>query len=123
MEKHVNIVAALNIGLSILGLLVTFFICIVLKVVGGIVDDAGVTMILSIIANVLSVFLIILFLPGIIAGIGLFRKREWARILALILSAVNLINFPIGTVVGAYSIWVLVQPETVALFKDTTVAE
>jgi hypothetical protein len=38
------------------------------------------------------------------------------RYLALILAVFDLFNIPIGTAVGAYSIWVLVQDETAQLF-------
>ncbi len=56
---------------------------------------------------------------GIIGGIGLFAKQHWARILVLILSAIDLINFPIGTAVGIYTIWVLVQAETAEIFEKS----
>ncbi|HRX12744.1 MAG TPA: hypothetical protein P5210_13880, partial [Draconibacterium sp.] len=59
----------------------------------------------------------ILSIPGIIAGIGLLKRKEWARILTLILSVLSLVNFPIGTAIGAYSIWAMVQPEVIELFK------
>jgi hypothetical protein len=67
---------------------------------------------------VLVIFLFVLSIPGIIAGIGLFKRKEWARILTLIISVLDLINFPIGTAVGVYSIWALVQPEVVEAFKQ-----
>ena len=54
---------------------------------------------------------------GIIAGIGLMAYQGWARILAIIVSAINCINVPIGTLVGVYSIWTLVQEETIVLFR------
>jgi hypothetical protein len=47
----------------------------------------------------------------------LLRKQSWARILVLFVSAIDLFNVPIGTALGAYSIWVLLQPETVSLFE------
>jgi hypothetical protein len=44
----------------------------------------------------LGVIMLILSLPGIIAGIGLLNFRPWARILTIVLSALNLMNFPFG---------------------------
>lgn len=119
MEKHINIVAALQIGLSILGVLTGIFIYVLLYFIGDFSNDSEAQFILSIIANVLIIFLIVLSLPGIIAGIGLFKRKEWARILTLIISVLDLINFPIGTAVGVYSIWALVQPEVVEQFKQS----
>lgn len=117
MEKHVNVVAALHIGLSIIGIVIAMVIGVVLGLVGSFVEDPVANKILPIIATV-AIWVVILFsIPGIIAGIGLFKRKEWARILTLILSVIKLMNIPIGTALGAYSIWVLVQDETTALFK------
>lgn len=118
MEKHVNVVAALQIGFSILGIIIAAFIFAILQYIGDFVDDQEAEVVLTIVANVIIVIFVLLALPGIIAGIGLFKKKEWARILTLILSVLDLVNFPIGTAVGVYSIWALSQTETVELFKN-----
>jgi hypothetical protein len=55
---------------------------------------------------------------GVIGGAGLFSYKPWARILVMIVSAVNCLNIPVGTAKGIYSIWVLMQPETIELFED-----
>jgi hypothetical protein len=119
MEKHIQIVAALRIGFSILGLLIGGLLFALFFFLGDFVDDADAEIVFAIIAKVILVVIIILSIPGIIAGIGLLKRKEWARILTLILSVLDLINFPIGTAVGAYSIWTLVQPEVVEQFKNT----
>lgn len=119
MEKHVNIVAALQIGLSIFNLLIAFLIFTVLKLVGGFVDDANGATILSLIADILAIVFIIISVPGILAGMGLYKRKEWARVLTLILSVIEIFSFPFGTAIGIYSIWVLIQPETIAEFTNT----
>lgn len=118
MEKHINIVASLQIGLSILRLIIVGIIFAVLHFVGDFSGDPDARIVLTIIANVMIVVCTILSLPSIIAGIGLFKRKEWARILTLIISVLELINFPIGTAVGVYSIWALSQNETVEFFKN-----
>jgi len=117
MERHINVIASLRIGFSILGLLIGGVIFTVLYFVGDFVDDQEAETVLTIVANVVMVLILILSIPGIIAGIGLFKRKEWARILTLILSVLDLFNIPIGTAIGAYSIWALVQPEVVEQFK------
>ncbi|HZH70899.1 MAG TPA: hypothetical protein VFD91_00295 [Mariniphaga sp.] len=117
MERHINIVAALNIGLSILGILVGFSVFGILYFVGDISADQEAQLILSIISRVLMGFMILLSIPGLIAGIGLFKRKEWARILTLIISVISLLNFPLGTAIGIYSIWALVHPEVIDNFK------
>ncbi len=116
MQKHINIVAALQIGFSIFGILFAFLIYAILNLVGDFTDEPEANVILSIVANAIATVFIILAIPGIIGGIGLFKRKEWARILVLILSVLDLFHFPVGTAVGVYSIWALVQPEVVAEF-------
>lgn len=118
MEKHINVVASLRIGFSLLGILLGGLFYTVFYFVGDFVDDPDAELVLSIIANVVMVLIVIICIPGILAGIGLFKRKEWARILTLIISVIDLFNVPVGTAIGAYSIWALVQPETVELFKQ-----
>ena len=117
MEQQVTIVGALMIGLSVFGILIALFIFILLAGIGSLVEDQEASVVLVAIGSFLAFFLIILSIPGIIGGIGLFKRREWARILVIILSAMQLINIPIGTAIGIYSIWVMVQKETILLFN------
>lgn len=117
MEKHVNVIASLQIGLSILRLIVVAIIFTILHFIGDFAGDPEAELVLSIIANIIMIVSLILSFPGILAGIGLFKRKEWARVLTLIISVLDLVNFPIGTAVGVYSIWALSQNETVELFK------
>jgi len=48
-------------------------------------------------------------LPGVIAGIGLLKRRRWSRVLALIVGILGLFNFPLGTCLGIYAIWFYAQ--------------
>jgi hypothetical protein len=117
MDKHINIVAALQIGLSIFNLLIVLLFYTIMNVIGGFIDDPNGGMVLSLIANIISVALIVISIPGILAGLGLYKRQEWARILTLVISIIQLFSFPFGTAIGIYSIWALVQPETVAAFN------
>ena len=117
MEKHLTAVAALHVGLSILGGLIGIFIFVVLTGIGAATQEKEAFLILSTIGTGVGVFFIVLSVPGIIGGIGLFKRKEWARILVLIISAIDLLNIPFGTALGIYSIWVLVQQDTIRLFR------
>jgi len=117
MEQHVTVVGALTIGLSVFGILIGLFIFTILAGIGYMVEDEDASVILVAVGSFLGIFLLILSIPGIIGGIGLFKRKEWARVLVLVLSVLQLINIPIGTGIGIYSIWVLVQKETILLFN------
>ncbi len=120
MEKHITVVAVLRLVFSALGLITGVVLYVLLSAFGYLIDDLQVKTVLSIIVNIAMVVLVVLSIPGIIAGIGLLKRKEWARILTLILSALDLINFPLGTALAVYSIWALVQPEVMAEFNKTS---
>jgi len=117
MERHINIVAALQIGLSIFNLLLAFLIFTILKLVGSFTDEPNAGWILSLIADGIAIVFIIISVPGILAGMGLYKRKEWARVLTIVLSVIEFFSFPIGTAIGIYSIWSLVQPEVVSIFN------
>lgn len=49
---------------------------------------------------------------GIIIGIGLLQRKAWARMGALLLGGVSLIDMPFGTALGIYTLWVLLPAES-----------
>jgi len=116
MRKHVTVAGALRIGMGVLGLLIAAFVFV--AVVGGglISGDRDAFAITSVVGTVIGGFFGLISLPNIIAGWGLIRFKPWARILTLILSALDLVNVPIGTLLGIYTIWVVLQDETEKLF-------
>ena len=117
MEKHVSLVAALHIGFSVLGLLIAGMVFFVLIGTGVVAQDEEAFLVLSIIGTISFAFIVITCVPGIIGGIGLLKHKNWGRILILIISAIDLLNIPIGTALGAYSLWALLQDDTEKLFK------
>jgi hypothetical protein len=52
---------------------------------------------------------------GLSAAYGLYKRRPWGRVLALVDCTISLFSFPVGTVVGAYGLWVLL-PGDAALY-------
>jgi len=63
--------------------------------------------------------LLVLSLPGVIAGIGLLQFRSWARILTIVISVLDLIHVPFGTALGIYGLWVLLSQGSERLFRST----
>jgi hypothetical protein len=58
-------------------------------------------------------------LPGLVAGFGLLAYKSWARILAIVLAALQLLGFPFGTIFGIYVLWVMLNKDTERLFSST----
>lgn len=118
MESHIKLVAILYLVLSILGLTTALFIYFILNLAGLISGDEQAGFILSIISNVITTILILSSIPGIIGAWGLLKRKEWARIVIVVLSVFNLLNFPFGTALGIYALWTLLQPESLAWFNN-----
>jgi hypothetical protein len=79
--------------------------------------DLAAVGILSVIGTAGLVFFGVLALPGLLAGYGLLKRRSWARILAIVLGIFELLNFPIGTAIGIYTLWILLQEDAVVYFN------
>ncbi len=123
MKQHVTIVGALNIGLGALGLLTAFIVFAAVVGGGFISGDSEAIRITLLVGSLVGGLLAVLSIPAIVAGIGVLRYQNWARIMTLILSAFNLFNIPIGTAVAIYTFWALMQDETVAMFTHAAEAE
>lgn len=116
MDKHVTLLGVLFIAYHILGLVVGFVIMGVLSSIGCLTGDPAAMTILTAVGVGIGTFLIVLSVPGLIAGIALLMRKRWARILALIVGAFDLIDIPFGTALGVYSFWVLLHDDTIRVF-------
>ncbi|MFC2161863.1 hypothetical protein ACFLRW_05630 [Acidobacteriota bacterium] len=120
MDKHVTLIAALNIGFGILGVLMAILVLIGMVLGNMFIDDYEVRRVLPIIGMIAILFLLLTSIPEIIGGIGLLKRRPWARILIMIVACLDLLWIPIGTIIGIYELWVLLQDETTQLFKHNS---
>jgi phage shock protein PspC (stress-responsive transcriptional regulator) len=59
----------------------------------------------------IAIFLLVKSALCLIAGVGLLERQSWARTLVLVLAVFALINIPFGTVLGVYTLWVLMSPQ------------
>jgi len=118
MEKHAQLIGILWIVYGALSLLGGAVVVIVLMAVSYVPDmgDVGPD-VLRIVGLSVGAFLFILAIPKIIGGLGLLKHNEWARILLMILSFLSLLNIPLGTALGIYSLVYLMKPEMITLFK------
>jgi hypothetical protein len=118
MEKHVSLISILWIIYGAIGLLFGFAVSLILFGISFIPHQWEIGPgILRLIAWGISFFFLILALPQIIGGIGLMKRKEWARILVLVISFFHLMSFPLGTALGIYSFVILLKDETVKLFQ------
>ena len=117
MEKHIQILALLYIGLHIIPPLVGIGLFALLAGIGVCVNDPTASPILTIVGAALGLLILLFSVPALVGGIGLWQRRRWARILLLILGVLHLPAVPFGTALGVYTLWVLMNGETVALLQ------
>lgn len=124
MQQHVKILAILHIVLGGLGVLAALIVMAVFGGLAGLVNftDSGQdavfgSAVLGLIGAAVTIVVLVLSVPGLIAGIGLLTFQPWARILTIVLSALELPGFPIHTALGIYGLWVLLSDEGARLFK------
>jgi hypothetical protein len=59
---------------------------------------------------------------GFVAGWGLLQRESWARVVALVVGFVALLNVPLGTALGIYTLWVLLPAQSDEEYKALSVA-
>ena len=125
MKQHVSILGIPYIAFGALGMVTAIFVLVLLGGAAGIVgmlaqqepEAAVAAPILGVVAVGVFGLIALLSIPGLAVGIGLVKFKEWARILGLVLSVLNLLNVPFGTILGGYGLWVLLNKETEPLFR------
>ena len=124
MQTHVKVVGVAFIVFGALGILAATVIMLVFGGAAGIVgasaepEEAAFALpIIGLTGTLLSMFLFALSVPGLITGFGLLSWKPWARILGIVLCAIQLINIPLGTLLGIYGLWVLLNNDTERLFS------
>jgi hypothetical protein len=125
MATHVKALGIIYVVLGALGILGALVVLLLFGglagIAGGVADhDARVAVpILGGLGGFLFLLLLVFSLPAVIAGVGLLQFRPWGRVLGIVMSAINLLNVPIGTAIGIYGLWTLLNRETELLFART----
>jgi zinc ribbon protein len=118
MQTHVKVLVWVCLIFGALGCVAGLIVFAIFSIIGGQVPFSsthGGPFLAPIgflgLGTLLAGFCLLFSLPGVLAGYGLLNYRPWARILTLILCFLNLLNIPLGTVLGAYGLWVLLSSE------------
>ncbi|MFT7381870.1 MAG: hypothetical protein ACI9Z3_001762 [Roseivirga sp.] len=109
-SSHKRTLGILFIVFSVLGLFGLYFYDIFVDFIFKVADSNGdpvpteMTWIFDLIRSILWGVAVLFLIPKIIIGVGLMNGRNWANIPSLIYGILGLMNFPVGTLVGVYSI-------------------
>jgi hypothetical protein len=100
MAQHVKILGVRHIVFSAFALAGGLALLLLFGGLAGLIgatnqspDSALATPILGGIGGLLFLFVLAISLPGLIGGIGLLQFKPWARILMIVISALDLVGF------------------------------
>jgi len=116
LGQHVTLLGWLHIISGAVFLIVGVFVFVLLAGIGAVSGDMEAMGILTLVGTLTAFLMVVLALPGLLAGVGLLKGKSWGRILAIIVGLFHLFNFPLGTALGAYTLWVLLQSNAAAYF-------
>ena len=123
MDKHIQLIGILWIvygGLTVIFGITGFLLLFGISMIPDI--EAAAPAVLRLIGLAVIFFVALLTVPKIIGGFYLLKRKEWSRILILVLSFLSLLNFPLGTALGVYSLVILLNQDAIRLF-DTPAPE
>ena len=125
MRDHIKILGILNIVMGSLTALAGLVALLAMGTIAGFIvaplssasesdfhNGAVAAPIIVTVGFVIASFFLLLGLPAIIGGWGLMRYRRWSRILMIIVSFFHLFHIPLGTALGIYGLWVLLNEES-----------
>jgi len=116
MDQHVPILGWLYVVGHAIFLVIGAFVFLLLVGLAPVTGETEAIWILTLVGTTVGLLMAALGLPGVSAGYGLLKRKPWARILAIVIGILNLINFPVGTAIGLYTLWVLTQPAATEYF-------
>ena len=114
METHVKILGLLYILAGGFGGLVSLIFFLLMS---GPSNAAAYGPVSGYMVTGWMMLMLVIAVPTIVVGIGLLGFQRWARVSATIIAIFELLNFPLGTAMGVYALWVLMSAETDPLFN------
>ncbi len=118
MKTHVQLLGWISIISGVCSGLLGLILFGLFSLLAPTTNDPGGSVGLLVMAVLIGGSLVVLGIPALIAGIGLLRRKPWARILALIVGVFGFFAFPIGTLIALYAFWVLTNAEAVNILDQ-----
>jgi hypothetical protein len=113
MDIHTRIAAILHIVTAVLGLFVLLVLGAFVGAFGALGPGFGVDHQIAEWVGGLGILFLGLFallpLGELVGAVMLLRGSDTGRIITIVFSVLSLLNIPIGTAIGAYSLWALLR--------------
>jgi hypothetical protein len=112
VDKHITLAGAFNLAMGILGIVGVITGSLVMSALDRFFIEPRALSLAVYAITIGFTYIVIFSAAQIIGAVGLLKRKSWSRILMIIVSAFKLLNVPLGTALGIYTIWVLIQDET-----------
>ncbi len=117
MRDQIRLLGWLFIIYHGFSLVILMLIATVVGVAGLFSGEVELMALASVVASGLFVLSMVTVMPGILAGWGLLNFKPWARILAIIVSVLDIWSIPIGTALAVFALYVLVSGKSDRVFS------
>jgi hypothetical protein len=112
-DPHARIAAILHIAMGVLSLCLLVVIGAMAAAVGVYGESFGVAADVGAMIGGIGMIVVISFalfaLLEIVGAVMLLRGNDSGRIITIVFSVLHLINIPLGTALGGYSLWALLR--------------
>jgi hypothetical protein len=113
LDIHTRVAACLHIVLGVLGLLLLLVMGALVGAFGALGPDFGIDRQIAERVGGVGILFVGLFallpLLEILGAVLLLRGNDTGRLFTIVFSILSLVNIPIGTAIGAYSLWALLR--------------
>ncbi len=117
MDTHIKVLGWMNMIFGALAFAISVFVLVNAGGFSGL-SAAFNEEIYGYVAAASLVFHLLISIPCFICGFLIRKLIEPVRTMLILVSALNTLNAPVGTMLGAYGLWVLMMPETEPLFAN-----
>lgn len=113
LVQHLRALGMLWVAAGAL-VLITGFVVMAISSIARVAIPATETVgrsVAPVVLSIIGVTLFILAAGGLLLGRGLLRHQPWARMAAIVLGIISLLQPPFGTALGIYTLWVLLPDQ------------
>lgn len=119
-RTHQKILGAIIIAYSAMNLIGGVSAIAAINIINMFIDEPEIIHMVTFFTRLIGIVLVVISVPAFIAGVGLVREKDWSKNLAFVVGIIFLIFFPVGTIIGIYSIWL--NSQTVIREKEPVYA-
>jgi len=110
VEQHLRLLGILWMAYAVIHFVMGCILLIVSHTIFGPRSNVDHPAFLHPLLTGIAFFILTKAAVSLVTGFGLLERQSWGRPLAVVMAFIALFNVPFGTVLGIYTLWVLMSP-------------